>query len=98
LCSITANSNLSTKSNPPEVAQLCPVSSNKPNNKLAFQAYPNSNKHVTHQIEDVAEINKGQQNRYKVCKSTSDHKVATPKTNPEVIKIGSIANTINPLE
>jgi hypothetical protein len=30
--------------NPPGVAQLCPVSSNKPNNKLTLQAYPNSNK------------------------------------------------------
>ena len=83
--------------NPPGVAQLCPVSSNKPNNKLTLQAYPNSNKHVTQQIEDAPGINKGQQNRYKVCKSTSDHKLETPKANPEVIKIGSIANTTKPL-
>lgn len=41
--------------NPPGVAQLCPVSSNKPNNKLTLQAYPNSNKHVTQRIEDAPE-------------------------------------------
>jgi hypothetical protein len=83
--------------NPPRVAQLCPVSSNKPNNKLTLQAYHNSNKHVTQQSEDAPVINKGQQNRYKVCKSTSGHKLETPKANPEVIKIGSIANTTKPL-
>jgi hypothetical protein len=76
---------------------IVPVSSNKPNNKLTLQAYHNSNKHVTQQIEDAPGINKGQQNRYKVCKSTSGHKLETPKANPEVIKIGSIANTTKPL-
>ncbi|CAB4011106.1 Hypothetical predicted protein, partial [Paramuricea clavata] len=83
--------------NPPGVAQFCSVSSNKPNNKLTHQAYPNSNKHVTQQIEGAPGINKGQQNHYKVCKSTSDHKLETPKANPEVIKIGSTANTTKAL-
>ena len=61
-------------STPPGVAQLCPVSSNKPKYKLTLQAYNNSNKNVTQQIVDATGINKGQQNRYKECKSTSDHK------------------------
>ncbi|CAB4031065.1 Hypothetical predicted protein, partial [Paramuricea clavata] len=42
--------------NPPGVAQFCSVSSNKPNNKLTLQAYPNSNKHVTQQIEGAPGI------------------------------------------